>query len=148
MYMNGVARHVGPGGIINKFIGDAIMALFGVPLSHTLEEEIDQDAVNAVECALQMRAEIKKLNADWTARGLPTTAMRVGIYTGPLVAGSMGSELRLEFTVLGDTVNTGRPASKALARKPPTTRALLECIDPHRRIDLPAIARQIRHAAY
>jgi len=106
-YMNGVARHVDShGGIINKFIGDAIMALFGVPVSHTREEEIDQDAVNAVECALQMRAEIAKLNADWTARGLPTTAMRVGIYTGPLVAGSMGSEERLEFTVLGDTVNT------------------------------------------
>jgi len=106
-YMNGVARHVDAhAGIINKFIGDAIMGLFGVPLSHTLEEEIDQDAVNAVNCALQMRAEIAKLNANWVARGLPTTAMRVGIYTGPLVAGSMGSEDRLEFTVLGDTVNT------------------------------------------
>ena len=106
-YMNGVASHVDShGGIINKFIGDAIMALFGVPLSHTSEEEIDRDARNAVECALVMRAEIRKLNADWTARGLPTTAMRVGIYTGPLVAGSMGSEQRLEFTVLGDTVNT------------------------------------------
>ena len=60
-YMNGVARHVDPhDGIINKYIGDAIMALFGVPIAHTIEAEIDRDARNAVECALAMRAEIEE----------------------------------------------------------------------------------------
>ncbi|HYR58411.1 MAG TPA: adenylate/guanylate cyclase domain-containing protein [Chthoniobacteraceae bacterium] len=106
-YMTGVARHVdGHNGMVNAYVGDAIMAVFGAPVPHTREEDIDQDAVNAVECALAMRRELKQLNAGWAARGMPTCAMRVGIFTGPLVAGSIGSAQRLEFTVLGDTTNT------------------------------------------
>ena len=106
-YMNGIARHVdGHNGMVNAYIGDAIMAVFGAPVAHTREEDIDQDAIHAVECALAMRRELKGLNVGWAARGLPTCAMRVGIFTGPLVAGSIGSEQRLEFTVLGDTTNT------------------------------------------
>ena len=106
-YMNGIARHVdGHNGMVNAYIGDAIMAVFGAPVAHTLEEDIDQDAIHAVECALAMRRELKGLNVGWAARGLPTCAMRVGIFTGPLVAGSIGSAERLEFTVLGDTTNT------------------------------------------
>jgi adenylate cyclase len=53
-----------------------------------------------------MRAEMERLNEDWKKRGQPTVAMRVGIYTGELVAGSLGSADRLMFTVLGDTTNT------------------------------------------
>ncbi|MGB8168523.1 MAG: adenylate/guanylate cyclase domain-containing protein [Chthoniobacteraceae bacterium] len=106
-YMNGIARHVdGHNGMVNAYIGDAIMAVFGAPVARTREEEIDQDAINAVECALAMRRELKQLNIGWKARGMPTCAMRVGIFTGPLVAGSIGSADRLEFTVLGDTTNT------------------------------------------
>jgi adenylate cyclase len=106
-YMDAVARHVDlHDGVVNSYIGDAIMALFGAPVAHTLEAEIDRDAVNAVKCALAMRGEMEKLNEDWTARGMPNVAMRIGIYTGPLVAGSLGSADRLMFTVLGDTTNT------------------------------------------
>ena len=106
-YMNGIARHVdGHNGMVNAYIGDAIMAVFGAPVAHTREEDIDQDAIHAVECALAMRKELKQLNVGWKARGMPTCAMRVGIFTGPLVAGSIGSAERLEFTVLGDTTNT------------------------------------------
>ena len=106
-YMNGIARHVdGHNGMVNAYIGDAIMAVFGAPVARTREEDIDQDAINAVECALAMRRELKELNVGWKARGMPTCAMRVGIFTGPLVAGSIGSSQRLEFTVLGDTTNT------------------------------------------
>jgi adenylate cyclase len=106
-YMNGVARHVDAhDGMVNSYIGDAIMAVFGAPVARTREEDIDQDAINAVECALAMRRELKELNAGWAVRGMPTVAMRVGIFTGPLVAGSIGSVQRLEFTVLGDTTNT------------------------------------------
>ena len=106
-YFNGIASHVDEcGGIINKFIGDAIMGVFGVPVARTTEAEMDLDARNAVECALAMRAALQKLNAGWLEEGRPTTAMRIGIHTGPLVSGSVGSEARLEFTVLGDTVNT------------------------------------------
>jgi adenylate cyclase len=106
-YMTGIAKHVdGHNGMVNAYVGDAIMAVFGAPLPSTREEDIDQDAVNAVECALAMRSELKILNKGWTERGMPTCAMRVGIFTGPLVAGSIGSAQRVEFTVLGDTTNT------------------------------------------
>ena len=106
-YMTGIARHVdGHNGMVNAYVGDAIMAVFGAPVARTREEDIDQDAIHAVECALAMRRELKQLNAGWAARGMPTCAMRVGIFTGPLVAGSIGSAERLEFTVLGDTTNT------------------------------------------
>ena len=106
-YMTGIARHVdGHNGMVNAYVGDAIMAVFGAPVARTREEDIDQDAIHAVECALAMRRELKQLNIGWAARGMPTCAMRVGIFTGPLVAGSIGSAERLEFTVLGDTTNT------------------------------------------
>lgn len=106
-YMNAVARHVDlHDGVVNSYIGDAIMAIFGAPVAHTKEEEIDQDAINAVNCALAMRAEMESLNEGWTKRGMPNVAMRIGIYTGPLVSGSLGSADRLTFTVLGDTTNT------------------------------------------
>jgi len=94
------------GGIVNSYSGDAIMAVFGVPVPHTSDEEIDRDARRAVECALAMRQELKTLNTGWAARGMPTVAMRVGIFTGPLVTGSIGSMQRLEYAVLGDTTNT------------------------------------------
>jgi adenylate cyclase len=105
-YMNRIAPLVTKhGGTVNSYSGDAIMAVFGAPFAHTREEEIDRDASRAVECALAMRKELKSLNAEWAARGLPTVAMRVGIYTGPVVTGSIGSQERLEYSVLGDTTN-------------------------------------------
>ena len=93
-------------GVVEKYIGDAIMAVFGVPLVRASEDEIRQDARNAVRCALAMRTKLDELNAQWKARGLPETGMRIGIHTGPLVAGSLGSSERQEYTVIGDTVNT------------------------------------------
>ena len=93
-------------GVINKYMGDAIMALFGVPIPRLSEAEISQDAVHAVQCALAMQHELIQLNRRWQAQQQPTIKMRVGIYTGPLVAGTVGSTERLEYTVLGDTVNT------------------------------------------
>lgn len=93
-------------GVVEKYIGDAIMSVFGAPLPRTSEEEIRQDARNAVRCALAMRAKMGELNEQWKARDLPLSGMRVGIHTGPLVAGSLGSSERQEYTVIGDTVNT------------------------------------------
>lgn len=97
-----VSRHHG---IVNKYIGDAVMALFGAPLARTDERDIAADAVAAVECALDMGREVARLNPLWAARGLPEISIRVGIYTGSLVAGSLGGTDRLEYTVIGDTVN-------------------------------------------
>jgi adenylate cyclase len=93
-------------GVIEKYIGDAIMAVFGVPVPRTSTEQIARDAQNAVRCALAMEAELAKLNVQWQERGLPACSMRIGIHTGPLVAGSLGSSERQEYTVLGDSVNT------------------------------------------
>ncbi|MDD2817048.1 MAG: adenylate/guanylate cyclase domain-containing protein [Thiotrichaceae bacterium] len=93
-------------GHVNKFIGDAIMAVFGVPIPSTTPEAIAQDAVNAVDCALAMRAAMERLQAQWKAQGLPCVRMRVGIFTGALIAGSLGGIKRQEYTVIGDTVNT------------------------------------------
>ena len=93
------------GGVINKFIGDAIMVIFGVPVARTSEAEVSRDAVNAVRCAIAMGNELEQLNENWLRQGRPLIKMRVGIYTGLLVVGSLGSVQRQEYTVIGDTVN-------------------------------------------
>jgi adenylate cyclase len=93
------------GGVVNKYMGDAIMALFGVPAPRSGEEEIARDARSAVRCALAMREELERLNSLWLTRGRSAMRMRVGIHTGPLMVGCIGSEDRLEYTVIGDTVN-------------------------------------------
>ncbi|MCV6639101.1 adenylate/guanylate cyclase domain-containing protein [Candidatus Albibeggiatoa sp. nov. NOAA] len=98
-----VEKHQGQ---VNKFIGDAIMATFGMPIVECNEKVIERDAVNAVECALAMRQEIIELSEQWKQYNLPEVKVRIGIYTGPLVVGSLGSSKRQEYTVLGDTVNT------------------------------------------
>jgi adenylate cyclase len=93
------------GGIIMKFNGDQIVAVFGPPRRRTLVES-GVDARNAVRCAIHMREQLVKLNAGWALRNKPQAAMRIGIHTGWLVAGSLGSRQRMEWTVIGDTVNT------------------------------------------
>jgi adenylate cyclase len=97
---------IAEGGMINKYIGDAIMAIFGVPVKKTDAAGIAADALSAVESALRMRERLRELNAVWQQQGLPTVCMRVGIYTGTLVAGTLGGRQRMEYTVIGDTVNT------------------------------------------
>jgi len=93
-------------GQVNKFIGDSIMAVFGVPIPSVTPEAIARDAINAVDCALAMRQEIERLHDYWRQQGMPSARMRVGIFTGPLIVGSLGSKERQEYTVIGDTVNT------------------------------------------
>ncbi|QPK63695.1 adenylate/guanylate cyclase domain-containing protein [Methylomonas sp. LL1] len=106
-YMDEMSRIViDHGGIINKYIGDAIMAVFGVPVKRETETDIAIDARHAVQCALDFNFRLRELNQQWQAQGLPTITMRTGIQTGPLVAGSFGGALRMEYTVIGDTVNT------------------------------------------
>lgn len=106
VYMESMASVVMEhGGIVDKFIGDAVMAVFGVPIPRTENKDIKQDAVHAIQCALAMEQALKRLNQRWHQEGLPEIGMRIGIYTGPLVAGSLGSSERMEYTVIGDTVN-------------------------------------------
>lgn len=106
-YMEEMSRCViDNGGIINKYIGDAIMAVFGAPIKRETEAGIANDARRAVRCAMQFNLRLRGLNKLWQEQGLPTITMRAGIHTGSLVAGSVGGSLRMEYTVLGDTVNT------------------------------------------
>jgi adenylate cyclase len=96
-----VVRH---GGVVDDYFGDGIKANFGVPFARTSEAEIAEDARRAVRCALDMGATLSRINASYRARGLPTIAMRVGVNTGTVVAGSLGSAERLKYTVVGASV--------------------------------------------
>jgi signal transduction histidine kinase/class 3 adenylate cyclase len=89
------------GGTIDKFIGDAIMVLFGVPKAAPAEEQVRA----AVACAKAMQARLEALSAAWSARGLPVVRMRIGVNHGPAVVGNFGSSQRSDFTAIGPTVN-------------------------------------------
>ncbi|MCL2924414.1 MAG: adenylate/guanylate cyclase domain-containing protein [Trichodesmium sp. MAG_R04] len=92
-------------GIVNKFTGDGIIAVFGIPVPRNTAEEIARDAQNAVNCALEMEKYLLKLNCQWQQKGSPQIKMRVGIYTGTITVGSLGGKNRLEYGVIGDSVN-------------------------------------------
>ena len=94
------------GGVVIRCVGDAIMAAFGVPIARRSDTEIARDAINAATCALAIQDALARLNEEWRCRALPVASMRIGINTGELLAGSLGSESRLEYTIHGDTVNT------------------------------------------
>jgi adenylate cyclase len=88
-------------GTLDKFVGDMVMALFGAPLSDP------QHADHAVEAALDMVAELEMLNERWKAEGRPELDIGIGINTGPMIAGNIGSEAIMSYTVIGDAVNLG-----------------------------------------
>jgi CHASE2 domain-containing sensor protein/class 3 adenylate cyclase len=92
-------------GIVNKFTGDGFMAIFGLPMVRQ-PLEVKQDAQSAVSCAIAISHLLTTLNLHWQAKGLTPVKMRMGIFTGPVVAGSLGGRDRMEYGVLGDTVNT------------------------------------------
>ncbi|MDT8317960.1 MAG: adenylate/guanylate cyclase domain-containing protein [bacterium] len=87
------------GGILDKFIGDAMMIVFGTPL------EKDDDSLRAVRTGLEIQEKLKELNSERERDGLSPVIMGIGINTGYVVAGNVGSEDRMEYTVLGDAVN-------------------------------------------
>jgi adenylate cyclase len=94
-------------GVLLRFIGDGILAVFGVPIPRRDEAGIAADANNAARCALAMEQAMETLNDEWAASGLPVGGLRVGLHTGPMVAGSLGTGARMEFCLLGDTANIG-----------------------------------------
>lgn len=98
-----VDRH---GGVVLRFIGDGILAAFGVPVPRRSEAEIDADARSAVDCALAMADELTRLNGELAGQGLPGIRIRVGIETGEMTAGSVGRSEHLEYAIMGDSVNT------------------------------------------
>ncbi len=86
-------------GVINKFIGDAVMAIFGEPI-----QDINHPQ-NAVKCAYEMLKTVDRLQDKWLFEGKPKIEIGIGINTGEAFVGNIGSEKRLEYTVIGDTVN-------------------------------------------
>ena len=87
------------GGIVDKYEGDAIMAEFGAPIY------IPDHADRAVRAGIRMQKRLKELRRDWLEKGLPEMCCRVGINTGPMVVGNMGSDQVFDYTVIGDAVN-------------------------------------------
>jgi len=88
-------------GTLDKFVGDMVMALFGAPLTD------DAHADHAVQAALAMQAKLAELNVDWQARGFPPIATGVGVNSGEMIAGTIGSNQVRSYTVIGDNVNLG-----------------------------------------
>ena len=86
-------------GIINKFIGDAVMAVFGEPIQDK------NHAQNAVKCAYEMLEKVKELQKKWVKENKPKIEIGIGINTGEVFVGNIGSVNRMEYTVIGDTVN-------------------------------------------
>jgi adenylate cyclase len=89
------------GGMVNDFIGDAVMAVFGAPLP-------DRDhALHAVQTALAMDEGLQGLNARWADAGLPPLRMGIGVHSGEVFAGNVGGRSRTKYTIVGDAVNVG-----------------------------------------
>ena len=87
------------GGVLDKYIGDAIMAFWGAPLDDP------KQADNAFRASLAMVKKLQDFNAELTAAGDPEINIGIGLYTGPAIVGNIGSEMRFDYTVIGDTVN-------------------------------------------
>jgi adenylate cyclase len=87
------------GGFVNKFEGDAIMAFWGAPLP------AERQAALAMRAALRCQEKLETLNDEFAAAGLPRLGMRVGVNSGEVIVGNIGSRRRFEYTVIGDAVN-------------------------------------------
>ena len=86
-------------GVLDKYIGDSIMAIYGVPFAK------DIDADSAVLTGIQMMKALTELNQELKAQSKPPIYIGIGINTGNVIAGNIGSSKRVEYTVVGDTVN-------------------------------------------
>jgi len=94
------------GGFVDDYFGDGMKADFGVPVPRETQEEWCTDAIAAVRCAIAMEEKLAHLNASWEERDMPIGRLRVGIDSGYVVVGNVGSSNRMKYTVLGDTANT------------------------------------------
>jgi len=98
------------GGTLDKFIGDAVMAFFGAPIPQ------DDHADRAIMAGLMMQERIAEWNADRAAGDLPPVKIRVGINSGPAVVGNVGTEKRVDYTVLGSSVNIASRLESGVAK--------------------------------
>jgi len=89
------------GGMVNKFTGDGMLAVFGVPL----RDDPAAEAAAAIDAACEIRAGLERLRTELSAEQAPAMRMRIGIHSGDVLVGSMGSAERIEYAVIGDSVN-------------------------------------------
>ncbi len=89
------------GGMVDKYIGDAMMAIFNAPIDQDFHEN------KAIDCAVDIQRNMESLNIELMDRGIPAVAIGIGINTGYAVIGNMGSESRFDYTAIGDAVNIG-----------------------------------------
>ena len=124
------------GGIVNKFTGDGMLAVFGAPISNGTKVDAD----SAVAAALAIQEQILNLNEALALEGEPALRMRIGIHSGTVLTGSLGSSERLEYAVIGDTVNCSSRLEGLEKNRHETmvrvlisgdTMALLEELPPH-----------------
>src|SRR5690606_17389811 len=87
------------GGTVDKFEGDGILAIWNAPLA------VEDHPTRAVECALEMTRRLAEMQQGWTATGQQALKSGIGISTGPCFVGNIGSSQRMDYTVIGDTVN-------------------------------------------
>lgn len=100
-YFSGLEKCItAHGGVINKYIGDAVMALFGAPIHSNTH------ASNAFKAALDMKKELIEMNKKFHQEGFPELHFGIGLNSGLVLAGNIGASNRIEYTVIGDTVNT------------------------------------------
>jgi adenylate cyclase len=107
------------GGTLDKFIGDALMALWGAPLARA------DDADRATQAALAMQRRLEQLNHESNGQGRPTLGIGIGLDVGDVFAGNIGSARRLEYTVIGDAVNT---AARLCSEASPGEVLISECL--------------------
>lgn len=99
-YMDNLSRIIlNNNGTVDKYIGDAVMAFWNAP------QTVEDHAASACRAALEWKSEQQALNDEWRRQGLPVLYTRIGINTGEVIVGNMGSEERLNYTVIGDAVN-------------------------------------------
>jgi adenylate cyclase len=105
------------GGTLDKYIGDALMAFWGAPIQQ------EDHALRACRAALRFLDALGELNRQWRSQGLPQIEIGIGISSGPMVVGNMGSDIRFNYTVMGDAVNIA--ARLEAANKDHGTRLLI-----------------------